>query len=212
MKKRAPFHFLHPFLFISLYCFIFLPAQAQEPSFRDPKEILIHGINLNDFLKLHKQGLMVTIANPQVEVDSVSVSIQIDYFLKQEGFSSDFLKEADLSNADLSRADLRFLNLKEANLAGCNFEKADLSFTNLMEADLTGAVLAKANLTRSNIKEATVKDTDFSGAILTGADIHEAEGLTVKQLLTAKSLANTYLPPSFEEEIKKINPKLFKLP
>jgi uncharacterized protein YjbI with pentapeptide repeats len=72
--------------------------------------------------------------------------------------------------------------------------------------------LVKANLTRSNIKEAIVKDADFSDAVLESADIHEAEGLTVKQLLSVKSLVNANLPRSFKEKILPANPKLFKIP
>ena len=187
-----------------------LPAQGQP--LRDPKSITIEDISLDDFLKLHKQGLMEAIPSTQVEVDSEVVAIQIDYFLKQEGYSIDFLKEVDLSNTDLSRADLRFLNMKEAILKGSDLSKADLSFTNLKEADLTGALLVKADLKRSSLKEASVEEADFSHAILEGADMHEAEGLTVKQLLSAKSLINASLPPSYKQEIIAANPKLFKTP
>jgi len=198
-------------LFLFSFCTI-CSLPAQEQSLRDPKAITIKDISLNDFLKLHKQGLMEAIPSSQVEIDSEVVSIQVDYFLKQEGYSIDFLKEVDLSNTDLSRADLRFLNLKEANLKGSDLTKADLSFVNLKEADLTGAVLVKADLTQSNIKEAIVKDADFSDAVLEGTDIHEAEGLTVNQLLSAKSLINAKLPPAFKKELIAANPKLFKIP
>lgn len=53
---------------------------------------------------------MQTATSAQVKIDPEAFRIQVDYFLKQEGYNIDFLKEADLSNADLSRADLRFLN------------------------------------------------------------------------------------------------------
>lgn len=207
LTPNAHLFLLILFLFTSLFS---LPAQEQP--LRDPKTITIEDISLDDFLKLHKQGLMEAIPSTQVEVDSEVVAIQVDYFLKQEGYSIDFLKEADLSKADLYKADLRFLNLKEANLKGSDLTKANLSFTNLKEADLTGALLVKADLNRSNLKEALVTDADFSDAILEGADIHEAEGLTVKQLLSAKSLINTSLPPSYKKELIAANPKLFKNP
>ena len=147
---------------------------AQEKPLRDPKEVKIGDITLFNFLKLHKQGLLEAIPAPPAEIDSLSVSVQVDYFLKQKGYGNDFLYEEDLSKTDLSKTDLRFLCLKEANLTGCSFEKADLSYVNLKEANLTDAMLIKTNLTRSNIKEALVKNADFSGAILTNADIHEA--------------------------------------
>jgi len=185
---------------------------AQEQSLRDPKEVTIEDISLYDFLKLHKQGLMEAIPVSQIEIDSEAVSIQIDYFLKQEGYNIDFLKEVDLSSTDLSKADLRFLNLKEANLRGSDLSRADLRFVNLKEANLTGALLVKANLTRSNIKEANVKDADFSDAVLEGTNIQEAEGLTITQLLSVKSLVNSILPPSFKEKLIAANPKLFKIP
>jgi len=212
MNTRMLTHTLRLFLLLLFsFCTIW-SSPAQEQSLRDPKAIIIEDISLNDFLKLHKQGLLEAIPGSQVEIDSEVVSIQVDYFLKQEGYSIDFLKEVDLSNTDLSRADLRFLNLKEANLKGSDLTKADLSFVNLKEADLTGAVLIKADLTRSNIKEAIVKDADFSDAVLEGTDIHEAEGLTVNQLLSVKSLINAKLPPAFKEELIAVNPKLFKIP
>ena len=212
MKKRVLFHSIALFFVISFFSSTLINLQAQEFSFRDVKETIIQDISMNDFLKLHKQGILETITNPQEEIDAEAVSIQIDYFLKQNGYSIDFLEEADLSAVDLSRVDLRFLNLKEANLEGCSLEKADLSYTNLKEANLTNAILIKANMSHSNIKEATVTDADFTGVIMVNADIHEAEGLTVKQLLTAKSLANTNLPSAIKEELEKQNPKLFKYP
>jgi uncharacterized protein YjbI with pentapeptide repeats len=212
MGRKKLSYLIHLLLFFTLFCFLHVFIYAQEKSFRDPKDVQVENITLFDFLKLHKQGLLASLPSSDFEIDSTSMSVQIDYFLKQKGYGSDFLSEANLSNADLSKADLRFLSFKEANLTGCSFEKSDMSFTNLKEANLTDALLMKANLTRSNIKEATVKNADFTGAILHGADIHEAEGLTAAQLLSTKSLLNTKLPSTLKEEVKKTNPKLFKLP
>lgn len=212
MRKRLLTIGVHLFVLVLFFLTTSCLLSGQEQSLRDPKTVTIEDISLEDFLKLHKQGLLEAVPGVQAEVDSEVVCIQIDYFLKQEGYSIDFLKEVDLSNTDLSRVDLRFLNMKEANLKGSDLSKSDLSFVNLKEADLTGAFLVKANLSQSNIKEAIVKDADFTDAVLVGADIHEAEGLTIQQLLSAKSLVNALLPPSVKDEVIAANPKLFKVP
>jgi uncharacterized protein YjbI with pentapeptide repeats len=211
MKRKVLFDNVNRcFIILFLLCIGSVFVQGQN--LRDPKDVTIEDITLYDFFKMHKQALLEAIPSPAEEIDSVSVSVQIDYFLKQKGYGSDFLKEVDLSNVDLSKRDLRFLSLKEANLSGCTLEKADLSYVNLKEANLTGALLVKANLSRANLKEALVKNVNFSGANLYMADIHDAEGLTAAQLLSTKSLYKTWLPSALAEDVEKANPKLFKVP
>lgn len=212
MARKRLFKPIQFIIFLLLFGGFIGSNYAQDKTLRDPKEVQFGDITLFDFLKLHKQGLLEALPTPPAEIDSVSISVQVDYFLKQKGYGNDFLYEADLSNIDLSKTDLRFLCFKEANFTGCSFEKADLSYVNLKEAVLTDAILIKANFTRSNLKEAFVKNADFSGAILINADIHEAEGLTAAQLLSTKCLVNTRLPSDLEEEVRKANPKLFKFP
>ena len=212
MKRKELFNTFNLWVFTILLMFCFGPFLVRGQTLRDPKDIKIENITLDDFLKLHKQGLFEAIPSLNEEIDSVSVSVQVDYFLKQKGYGNDFLMEFDLSNADLSKMDLRFLSLKEANLTGSRLEKSDLSYVNLKEANLTNAVLIKANLSRANLKEAMVKNANFTGANLFMVDIHEAEGLTAAQLLSAKRLFKARLPSSLHDEVEKRNPKLFKGP
>lgn len=203
---------------------------AQDKSLRDPKEVTINNLSLDGFLKANQTSIIQALGDMVDEFDLEAIILQVDYHLKQEGYHRDFLREEDLSHIDLSKSDLRFLNLDETNFTGCNLAKANLSWSilsesimvetdltgaklldcDLKEANLTRAKLVKADLTRSNLKEVTIEATDFSGAVLISVDMSEAEGLTPGQLLNAKSLYNTKLQPSVEEEIRSQKPKLFK--
>ena len=84
MVRKRLFKPIQLLLFLSLFWFFFGSVYSQENSLRNPKEIQIGDITLSGFLKLHKQGLIEAIPVPPIEMDSVSVSVQVDYFLKQK--------------------------------------------------------------------------------------------------------------------------------
>lgn len=232
MEKKSHFRFLYLFFLFSVTLLFTNQLTAYSQVLRDPKEVQTGQITLEAFLKIHQKVIYNAIAESYGNDNPEVIILQVDYYHKQQGYNRDFLREADLSDTDLRKADLRYLNLKETLFNGSDLSKSDLRWTelqeatladanltnarilncNLKEADLSGTILKNADLSNSNMKEANVTDTDFTGATLTGVDISEAEGLTVKQLLTTKNLSQTTLTPVHFNEVFKKNPALFKVP
>jgi uncharacterized protein YjbI with pentapeptide repeats len=205
--------------------------QAQDRSaLRSPGEIWVDGTALAQFLEIHNAGLMPILAKQKGHSDHTRIEAQLADFLEQRGLSLSSLKEADLSRADLRGEDLRYLNLKEAglrgaalddadlrnvnlkeaNLRGASMESADLRDTNLKEADLTDADCRNANLQKANLKEANLENTDLAGSNLRQADLHEATGLTLKQLMSARSIEDARLPEGYRVRLLEIRPEMFE--
>lgn len=77
-------------------------------------------------------------------------------WLRNDGGTRAYLKNADLANADLVNinlawADFAAANLMGANLMGANLVNADFTYANLTQADLSLANLTGANLTGANL-------------------------------------------------------------
>ena len=120
--------------------------------------------------------------------------------LLQTNLSNANLREADLSNANLSKA-----FVMGANLSGANLTRADLSNANLIEAFLMQANLNKTNfrgvyLSKAFLPSANLKEADLSGANLSGANLTWARGVTVGQLIEARSLKGATMPDGQEYE------------
>jgi uncharacterized protein YjbI with pentapeptide repeats len=104
-----------------------------------------------------------------------------------------------LSDVRLRGADLSHLDLSGAYLSGADLSSADLSSADLSDADLSGAELIDADLSfasisGANLRETYLIETDLSDSDLSGANLRDARGVTVKQLLQAKTLADTTMP------------------
>lgn len=134
---------------------------------------------------------------------------------------------ADLNGAKLSFALLARISLSQANLTGADLfavdlnnsilNGANLSECNLMEANLFGSTLVDANLKNANLGGADLGYTEMYGAIFVGAhlvlsDLTES-GVYMDQLMVTNSLFGAKLPDtSYELELKKMKPSLFKNP
>jgi len=122
------------------------------------------------------------------------------------------LARISLSHASLKGADLFATDLNNSILTGVN-----LSECNLMDANLFGSTLVDANLRNANLGGADLGYTEMYGAILVGAhlvfsDLTES-GVYTDQLMVANSLFGAKLPDtSYELELKKMKPSLFKNP
>ncbi|MFI9255232.1 pentapeptide repeat-containing protein [Streptomyces sp. NPDC053069] len=82
------------------------------------------------------------------------------------------------------------LSLGTLHLAGAHLLWADLTDAYLREANLTHADLIEANLTRADLHGA-----NLTAAWLFGVDLSEVQGLTPKQVRSARIDAKTVLPP-----------------
>ena len=149
-----------------------------------------------------------------------------------------FLKGTNLDKANLSSVNLHKANLSESELIGVDMTDAFLLFTDLLYAKMTCAKLNKAELSRADLSNAKLVEADLSsanlfctkltnvnlagaklfkanlsGANLSGANLSGANGLTLEQLLQAKTLYKANgLPLEIEKELREKKPQLFIKP
>ena len=135
--------------------------------------------------------------------------------LNSANVSNSNLVRCNLKNARMNQTNLEGSNLNQAQLqksfaSGANFKGASLMKANLSEAFLIKANFANAFLTEANLRGAIVMGVDFENATLYKADLREAEGLTVEQLLQAKSLYQVLLDEALLAEVRALNAKLLE--
>jgi hypothetical protein len=104
------------------------------------------------------------------------------------------LSETSLAASNLAHAILTNVNLSRSDLGNADLSEANLSRADLSEANLSGADLSGANLGDANLRETYLVETDLSDTDLSGANLSDAIGVTDKQLLQAKTLADTTMP------------------
>ena len=117
------------------------------------------------------------------------------------------LDSADLSSADLRGALLGLTHLDSADLSGANFSDAFLSKVKLRNSQLYGANFKGAYLRKVDFRRANFYKTTLQEAYLIEADMREAINLTVEQLVQARSLYKTQLPPELETQLKQLYPQ-----
>ena len=113
------------------------------------------------------------------------------------------LERAWFERANFAGADLRGTTLRGATLVGASFaratlvgarlERANFAGADLVGADLTKAMLEGADLEGTELVDADLSGTKLTGAILTGTDLSYCRGLTLDQLLQARSLHGAIL-------------------
>lgn len=124
------------------------------------------------------------------------------------------LNYAKIFNSKLQDATLEHARLNQTNFENCDMNKATLKASyangaifkdaNLIKSDFENAFLIKANfknayLMEANLQGAYLSGADFADANLYKADLRNARGLSIDQLLNAKTL---YLA-KFDEEIER---------
>jgi hypothetical protein len=124
---------------------------------KDPKDILINGVQLSAILESHKQWLMNN----------------------SEG------KRADLRGADLRGASLWGAYLRGANLQGADLRGADLQGADLQGADLRGAYLQGADLQGAKNAELAIAKTVITSEGDAIGWKKCADGVIVKLLIPA---------------------------
>ena len=135
------------------------------------------------------------------------------------------LNSANVTNSNLEHSTLENARMNQTNFEGSNLNRSQLqksyasgaNFDNtfLMAADFSKAFLIKASfknafLTEANLRGAFMMGVDLDNATLYKADLREAEGLTVEQLLRAKSLHQALLDDSLIAEIRAHNANLLE--
>ncbi|MGB3586478.1 MAG: pentapeptide repeat-containing protein [Tunicatimonas sp.] len=152
----------------------------------------------------------------------------VNCYLARTNLSHILLKESNLNSANITHSNLIQCNLQNArmnqtNFQGSNLNQANLSrsyasgtiFSNtfLIKANFEGSFLIKANfenalLTEANLRGSVLMGANFKNANLLKADLRGAEGLTVEQLLEAKTLQNALLDEHLLQQVIKRSPQL----
>jgi uncharacterized protein YjbI with pentapeptide repeats len=138
------------------------------------------------------------------------------------------LKGSNLNSVNLSNASLLDTNLENSRLNQTNFENANLNQANLKGAYASGAnfkdaFLIKAQfentfliktsfrnayLMEANLQNSYLMGADFENASLYKADFRGAKGLTIEQLLKAKTLYLAKFDQELQEQVQSLVPEL----
>nr|WKN35334.1 pentapeptide repeat-containing protein [Tunicatimonas sp. TK19036] len=116
------------------------------------------------------------------------------------------LIQCNLENARMNQTDFQGSNLNQANLARSYASGANFSDTFLIKSNLEGSFLIKANfenalLTETNLKGTVMMGTNLKNANLYKADLRGAEGLTIEQLLEAKTIQQAKLDEHLQQQL-----------
>ena len=135
--------------------------------------------------------------------------------LNSANVNSSNLEHSTLENARMNQTNFVRSNLNRAKLQKSFASGANFDNTFLMAADLSGAFLIKASfknafLTEANLRGAFMMGVDLKNATLYKADLRDAEGLTVEQLLQAKSLHQALIDEPLMAEIRKLDARLLE--
>lgn len=118
------------------------------------------------------------------------------------------MEGARLNQANFENSNLNQVCLRSAYASGANFKDAFL-----IKAQLQNALLIKANFNNAYLMEADLRGSylmgaDFEHASLYKADLRGAKGLTVEQLLKAKTIFLAQLDKELQEELEQRVPKM----
>ena len=133
------------------------------------------------------------------------------------------LNSANISNASMIETNLECSRLNQTNLENSNLNQANLSAAYANGANFKDAFLIKAHfenafLIKTNFKNAFLMEANLSGSYLMGADFENAslykadlrgaKGLTIDQLVKAKTLYLAKFDDEILEQIKISVPEL----
>ncbi len=133
--------------------------------------------------------------------------------LNSANLSNSSLIETNLESSRLNQTNLENSNLNQANLcaayaSGANFKDAFLIKARFENAFLIKASFSNAFLMEANLKGSYLMGADFENASLYKADLRGAKGLTIDQLVKAKTLYLAKFDDELLEQIKISVPDL----
>ncbi|NJN41104.1 MAG: pentapeptide repeat-containing protein [Flammeovirgaceae bacterium] len=133
--------------------------------------------------------------------------------LNSANITNSSLIETNLENSRLNQTSLENSNLNQANLSGAYASGANFRDAFLIKSLFKGAFLIKTNFTNAFLMEADLRNSylmgaDFTNASLYKADLRGAKGLTIEQLMLAKTLYLAKFDDSLQAEVQQILPEL----
>jgi len=133
--------------------------------------------------------------------------------LNSANLSNSSLIETNLENARLNQTILENSNLNQAILKGAYASGANFKDSFLIKADFENAFLIKADFENAFLMEANLRNcylmgANFNNASLYKADLRGAKGLTIEQLITAKTLYLAKFDDDLMDQIQLNIPEL----
>jgi len=152
----------------------------------------------------------------------------VNCYLAKTNLSEVNLKGSNLNSADISSSIMVGANFTDTRLNQTNFENTNLNNAMLIGSYASGAIfkdayLIKANFTNSflikaDFENAYMMESNLTGCHLTGAefkdanlykvDFRGAEGLTIEQLSSAKSLYLSKFDDDLGKKVMELIPEL----
>jgi BTB/POZ domain-containing protein KCTD9 len=133
--------------------------------------------------------------------------------LNSANLTNSSLIETNLEGTRLNQTNMENSNLNQANLCGAYANGANFKDAFLIKAQFENAFLIKTNFKNAFLMEANLRGSylmgaDFENASLYKADFRGAKGLTIEQLVKAKTLYLAKFDNEILEEIKVSVPEL----
>jgi len=133
--------------------------------------------------------------------------------MNSANLSNSSLIESNLECTRLNQANFENSNMNQACMRGAYASGANFKDSFLIKAQLQSALLIKANFNNAYLMEADLQNSylmgaDFENASLYKADLRGAKGLTVEQLLKAKTLYLAKLDKELQVQLLQAEPAL----
>src|ERR1700712_11772 len=133
--------------------------------------------------------------------------------LNSANFSNAFLIETNLQNTRMNQTNFENANLNQADLKNAYASGANFKDAFLIKAQFENSFLIKTNfknafLMEANLQNSYVMGADFENASLYKADLRGAKGLTIEQLMKAKTLYLAKFDDDIQELVRTTVPEL----
>ena len=133
--------------------------------------------------------------------------------MNSANFSNATLIETNLENTRLNQTNFENSNLNQANLKGAYASGANFKDAFLIKTQFENTFLIKANMNNAYLMEANFRGSylmgaDFENASLYKADFTGAKGLTVEQLVKAKTLYLAKFDPELQAQLQQSAPEV----
>jgi BTB/POZ domain-containing protein KCTD9 len=133
--------------------------------------------------------------------------------LNSANLSNSSLIETNLENTRLNQTNFENSNLNQALLRGAYASGANFKDAFLIKADFENSFLIKTNFKNAYLMEANLQNSylmgaDFENASLYKADFRGAKGLTIEQLIKAKTLYLAKFDDELLEQVRSVIPEL----
>lgn len=177
--------------------------ESNEASFR-----MVGNIKRLNRNKIHEINL-VNCYLPRTQLSYINLK---GSNLNSANLSNASLLETNMENARLNQTNFENANLNQANLnasyaSGANFKDAFLIKTQFENAFLIKTNFFNAYLMEANLQNSYLMGADFENASLYKADFRGAKGLTIEQLVKAKTLYLAKFDAELQEQVKALMPE-----